>query len=245
MAAVCYRPGERKVEKLTVYDVNSGTKLTTWTARREAQAPKWIEEVVPPGAYADGYKNAKWGMTRNQVDKALELPLVGESSFEYSMGPRKAISYDMGEDRRLTAHFLLNRLYSVKYDSDAGGYKSRSVKQAIIDALTAKYGKPVYEPSSSAKGNSRYKDAGELVWRDGETRIETDRASWDPCSSPKTFRCGTDNWDVEYSHQGLEAKLVKAHERMLSEKAAAYSARRDREREEERRKAEALAIADL
>jgi hypothetical protein len=207
------------------------------TARREPQAPKWIEKVVPPGAYAGGYKAAKWGMTRTQVDQALGLPLVGESSVTYSDVPRKQISYDMGEGRRLTARFMLDRLYNVTYDFEAGGYKTDAEKQIIIDALTAKYGKPVYEPHPYVKENPKLKNAGNLVWYDGETRIQTHLPDYE-------LPYGV--WEVMYSPQrAIVAKLEEAYAKMSTEHWELIAAQNKQEQEVRRRTAEAHASADL
>jgi hypothetical protein len=123
--------------------------------------------ILIAGKLGDGYKDAKWGMTKGQVKSILSATIESQSSEPNDEGDTSVI-FNLGKNKKLKAFFYNNKFYHAEFEPGLGDDDENSV-DAIITGLANKYGKGqiVRNMVDGALGLA----LRVVVWNDGITKI--------------------------------------------------------------------------
>jgi hypothetical protein len=119
------------------------------------------------GKLGDGYKDAKWGMTKSQVKSILAASIISQSTEPNDEGDTSII-FDLGNGKKLSAFFYNNKFYDAEFEPGLGDDDHNGV-DAIIEGLYKKYGKKFKSVPNMV--NVLHIPLRVAVWDDGVTKI--------------------------------------------------------------------------
>ncbi len=117
------------------------------------------------GPLGGGYKDAKWGMSSNEVKKLR----LGKIEYETRLPKvEKTLRYDLGEGKKLVCYFDHDQFYHASY-SPVAQDGDLETAQAVLAGLRRKYG-PGKVADNFVDGQNRPLIV--VTWNDGVTQIE-------------------------------------------------------------------------
>lgn len=124
-----------------------------------------VQTKMVSGRLGRGYKQAKWGMSPEQVKKAL----TGDLAL-HSAPPEKdqTLFFDLGEGQKLVCNFFQGRFYQAAYSPIARDGNQKAA-ELILTGLEMKYG-PGKEHDQYVDGQNR--PLRVVKWNDGISQIE-------------------------------------------------------------------------
>ena len=174
-------------------------------------------ETAMAGTFGDGYKSAKWGMSPDKVEEAIQSDGNGWQAGElktYSDTGQHFIEFT-GEGKGLTCIFFEDKLYRVKYEPVQKDDDEKGV-EAVLRVLRKKYGNgKVLDDCSAGMFPGKC-----VVWDDGATEIRFQMADGDALrrSSPDFTTYPSSTAEVLYTSKRLRRKMEQAQKQSEQKK---------------------------